>query len=48
MRLGTAAAPGTRHATWYINYSKADGTDAGLSIVIDANTGAVEKVLKHE
>jgi hypothetical protein len=45
--LGTAAAPSDRHATWYINYSKENGKDAGLSVVVDANTGAVEKVLEH-
>ncbi len=45
--LGTAAAPSDRHATWYINYSKADGKDGGLSVIVNANTGAVEDVLKH-
>jgi hypothetical protein len=44
--IDTAAAPGTRHATWYINYSK-DNKDGGLSVILDANTGAVENVLKH-
>jgi len=43
--VDTAAAPGSRHATWYINYSK-DNKSCGLSVIIDANTGAVEKVLK--
>ncbi len=45
--LGTAAAPSDRHATWYINYSKADGKDGGLSVIVNANTGAVEDILKH-
>ena len=45
--IDTAAAPSNRHATWYINYSKDQGKDAGLSVIIDANTGAVENVLKH-
>ena len=41
----TAAAPDTRHATWYINYSKPDGGSAPRIVIIDANTGQVEKVL---
>jgi hypothetical protein len=44
--LGTAAAPSDRHATWYINYEK-DNKSGGLSVIVDANTGKVEKVLKH-
>lgn len=44
--VGTAAAPSTNHATWYINFSKVDGKSAKLSIIVDANTGATEKVLK--
>jgi hypothetical protein len=44
--LGTAAAPSDRHATWRINYHKEGAKDGGLHIVIDANTGKVEKVLK--
>jgi hypothetical protein len=44
--IDTAAAPSNRHATWYINYSK-DNKDGGLSVILDANTGAVENVLKH-
>ena len=43
--IDTAAAPSNRHATWYINYSK-DNKNGGLSVIIDANTGALEKVLK--
>jgi hypothetical protein len=46
MMLGTAAAPSTRHATWYINYTNKDNKNADLTVIIDANTGAVEKVLK--
>ena len=41
----TAAAPSTNHATWYIAYSK-DDKDSGLTVIVDANTGNVEKVLK--
>ena len=43
--IGTAAAPGTRHATWYINYSK-EYRNANVTVIVDANTGIVEKVLK--
>jgi len=43
--VGTAAAPETRHATWYITYSKEDGTTAPFTVILDANTGAIEKVL---
>jgi hypothetical protein len=45
--IQTAAAPSDRHATWYINYSAEGGTDAPLTVILDANTGAVENVLKH-
>ncbi len=46
MMIDTAAAPGTRHATWYINYTNKDNKNGDLTVIIDANTGAVEKVLK--
>ena len=46
MSLGTAAAPKDRHATWYINYEK-DNKSGGLSVIVNANTGKVEDVLKH-
>jgi hypothetical protein len=45
--LGTAAAPRDRQATWNINYSKDDGKDAPLSVIIDANTGKLKSVMKH-
>jgi hypothetical protein len=45
VEIQTAAAPSNRHATWYINFNSADNKDGGLSIIVDANTGAVEKVL---
>jgi hypothetical protein len=44
--LGTAAAPGTRHGTWNINYHKEGAKDGGLLVIVDANTGKLEKVLK--
>jgi hypothetical protein len=44
----TAAAPSDRHATWYVGYSKQDGTSGPLTVVVDANTGAVESVLRDE
>jgi len=43
--IQTASAPNTLHATWYITYSKPDGSNAKRTVIIDANTGAVEKVL---
>ena len=43
--LGTAAAPDTNHATWYIGYEK-NNKNAKLTVIVDANTGKVEKVLK--
>ncbi len=48
VNLQTAAAPSNRHATWYLTFSTADNKDGGLSIIVDANTGAVEKVLKTQ
>jgi hypothetical protein len=44
--IGTAAAPSNRHATWNINYHKDGAKDGGILVLVDANTGAVEKVLK--
>jgi hypothetical protein len=44
--IGTAAAPNTRHATWNINYPKEGAKDGALTVIVDANTGKVEKVLK--
>ena len=44
--LGTSAAPSDRHATWYLTFSK-DNKNAPLTVIVDANTGAVEKVLKQ-
>ena len=46
VRIGTAAAPTTRHATWNINYSKEGARDGDLTVLVNANTGVVEKVLK--
>jgi hypothetical protein len=37
---------GTRHATWYLSCNK-DNKNGGLTVVLDANSGAVEKVLKN-
>lgn len=42
--IGTAARPSTRHANWYLSYSKADGTTTPPTVILDANTGAVELV----
>jgi hypothetical protein len=46
MMIDTAAAPSTRHATWYITYTSKDNKNGDLTVIVDANTGAVEKVLK--
>jgi hypothetical protein len=45
--IGTAASPRDNHATWYINYSKEGGKDAPVSVIVDANTGKLERVVKH-
>lgn len=44
--LGSAAAPGTNHATWNVNYHKEGARDGGLTLIIDANTGKLEKAIK--
>ena len=46
VEVQTAAAPETRHATWYINFSDANAKSGGLSVIVDANTGKVEKVIR--
>jgi hypothetical protein len=43
--LGTAAAPSDRHATWNISFSK-DSKSAPILILVDANTGVLEKVIE--
>lgn len=45
VQIGTAAAPSNRHATWNIQYSKNDGRTSPPLVIVDANTGKVEKVL---
>ena len=47
VQVGTAAAPKTRHATWNLQLSKPDGRTAPILIIVDANTGKVEKVLRN-
>lgn len=37
----------THHAMWQINYVKRDGSDSGMRLVVDANTGALEEIEKH-
>ena len=44
--IATAAAPSDRHATWYINFSNAQSKNGGVSVIVNANTGVVEKVVK--
>jgi predicted RecA/RadA family phage recombinase len=46
VKIGTAAAPSNRHATWNINYYKEGANDGGILVLVNANTGEVEKVLK--
>ncbi len=43
--LSTAAAPSDRHATWYLTFSK-NNTNAPVTVIVDANTGTLEKVIK--
>ncbi len=45
--LDTAAAPSNRHAMWYINYSNKDSKSGNVTVILDANTGAVEQVIKN-
>ena len=47
VQIGTAAAPSNRHATWNLQFSKADGKSAPILIIVDANSGKVEKVLNQ-
>ena len=44
--IGTAAAPSNRHATWNINYHKEGAKDGGLLVIVDANTGKLEKAIQ--
>lgn len=44
VQIGTAAAPSNRHATWNLQFSKADGKSSPTLIIVDANSGKVEKV----
>ena len=45
--LGSAAAPETRHATWYLTFTAKDGGKSGpVTIIVDANTGKLEQVLR--
>lgn len=46
VQIGTAAAPSTRHATWNILFTKPDGSTTPPLIIVDANSGKVEKVLR--
>ena len=44
--VGTAAAPSDRHATWNINFPKEGAKDGGLTVIVDANTGKLEKAIR--
>jgi hypothetical protein len=43
--LGTAAAPSGNHGSWNINYHKEGAKDGGLTVLVDANTGKLEKAI---
>ena len=40
-------ATGDRHATWQLQFVDKSGNPAGVRVIVDANTGAVEEVAKH-
>jgi hypothetical protein len=40
-------ATGDRHATWQLEFVDNSGYPAGVRVIVDANTGAVEEVSKH-
>ena len=45
--IGTAAAPSDRHATWNISFADPKTSqNAPITVIVDANTGALEKVIK--
>lgn len=46
--IQTAAAPSDRHATWYITFSQQTGKNGGVSVIVDADTGAVEQVIHDD
>jgi hypothetical protein len=37
----------THHAMWHVTYVKCDGSESGVRLVVDANTGALEDILKQ-
>ena len=45
--IQTAASPETNHATWYVNFSDAESKSGDRSIIIDANKGTLEQVVRH-
>jgi len=47
VQIGTAAAPSSRHATWNLLFTKADGKSAPILITVDANTGKLDKVIRN-
>ena len=44
--VGTAAAPSDRHATWNINYHKEGASGGAPTVIVDANTGTLEKAIR--
>jgi hypothetical protein len=47
VQIGTAAAPSNRHATWNLQFTKLDGKSSDPLIIVDANTGKVESVIRR-
>jgi hypothetical protein len=37
----------THHAMWHVTYVKRDGSESGVRLAVDANTGALEEIEKH-
>jgi hypothetical protein len=44
--LGSSAAPETRHAMWYLNFTSKESRNGPTTIIVDANSGKLENVLK--
>ncbi len=44
--VGSAVAPSTRHTTWNIQYHKDGAKGGNLLVLVDANTGKVEQVIR--
>jgi hypothetical protein len=38
---------GDHHAMWHVTFALSDGSDAGTRLVVDANTGRLEEIVKQ-